>query len=225
MLLNGWPRRITELSASVQQVAGNAKVTVEQSDLAVKATEQSRQGGRETAKGMERILETTNNISRALMVIQEIARQTNLLPSTRPLRLPRRVTKERGSRWLLRRSANSRERSRQAAVEIKELVSQTLEVVENGRASVHSTLGLMGGVHDNIGGMVSLTREIGVATEEQSRATHEVAQHVEATTLEVRQAAAGTHQLSATVQEVARTAADLARISEDLAKNVSRFQL
>ncbi len=216
---------ITELSASVQQVAGNAKVTVEQSDLAVKATEQSRQGGRETAKGMERILETTNNISRALMVIQEIARQTNLLSLNAAIEAAKAGHQGKGFAVVAEEVRKLSERSRQAAVEIKELVSQTLEAVENGRASVHSTIGLMGGVHDNIEGMVSLTREIGVATEEQSRATHEVAQHVEATTLEVRQAAAGTHQLSATVQEVARTAADLARISEDLAKNVSRFQL
>ena len=216
---------ILQLSTSVQQVASTVRVSVEQSALAVAATSEGQEGGKEVATGMDRIRQATASIAKAIGVIQEIARQTNLLSLNAAIEAAKAGTNGKGFAVVAEEVRKLAERSRQASAEIEELIQETHAAVGEGTQVVSVTLNLMERIHGSITTMEGMVRQIGVATEEQSTTAEDVARRVDETSREVGQNAAATHELSATVQEVSRTAADLARISEGLARDVSLFRI
>jgi methyl-accepting chemotaxis protein len=216
---------ILQLSASVQQVAGNVKVSVEQSALVVGATVEGQRGGREVAAGMDRIRQATASIAKAVGVIQEIARQTNLLSLNAAIEAAKAGAHGKGFAVVAEQVRKLAERSRQASTEIEGLIQETHLAVGEGSEAVAATLRLMERIHESIGTMEGMVRQIGAATEEQSSTAGEVARRVDETSREVGQNAAATHELSATVQEVSRTAVELARISEGLARDVAQFRV
>ena len=215
---------ILQLSASVQQVANNVKASVEQSTRAVAATVDGQRGGQEVASGMDRIRQATASIARAVGVIQDIARQTNLLSLNAAIEAAKAGANGKGFAVVAEEVRKLAERSRQASAEIEGLIQETHAAVVEGAEAVSTTLGLMERIQESIGTMEGMVRQIGVATEEQSSTAGEVARRVEETSREVGQNATATHQLSATVNEVSRTSSELARISEGLAKDVAQFR-
>lgn len=216
---------VVEFSASVQEVAGNLRISAEHSQAAVQATEEgTREGGR-AAEGMARIREATANIANGVRVIQEIARQTNLLSLNAAIEAAKAGAQGKGFAVVAEEVRKLAERSRQAAVEIEGLIQESHNAVEGGHGSVQVTQQVMGRIQEVIASMSSMVVEIGSATEQQSSASGEVARRVEEASRELGQNAAATQQLSATVQEVARTASELARISEELALSVAQFRV
>jgi len=216
---------IVQLSASIQQIASNVKVSVEQSGLAVQSVEQGNVGGRQASAGMERILTATKNIAKAVAVIQDIARQTNLLSLNAAIEAAKAGTQGKGFAVVAEEVRKLAERSRQAALEIDGLIAETNEAVDHGQLSVKETLQLMAVIGEKIRSVANMATEAGVATEEQSRTATEVTRQMEQAAREVGQNASATQQMSATVHEISRTAADLARVSEGLALSVSQFQV
>jgi methyl-accepting chemotaxis protein len=216
---------IVQLSASVQQVASNVKLSVEQSGLAVQATEQGSASGRQTSSGMERIQAATKNIARAVAVIQDLARQTNLLSLNAAIEAAKAGAQGKGFAVVAEEVRKLAERSRQSAIEIDGLIAETDAAVDQGLRSVEQTLELMVEVQGKIGSIASMASEVGAATEEQSRTATEVTHRMEQAAREVGQNASATQQMSATVHEISRTAADLARVAEGLARSVGQFQV
>ncbi|MBP1772894.1 MAG: methyl-accepting chemotaxis protein [Holophagaceae bacterium] len=216
---------ILELSTSVQQVASNVKTSVDQATLAVSATEEGQRGGEEVARGMDRIRQATASIAKAVGVIQEIARQTNLLSLNAAIEAAKAGANGKGFAVVAEEVRKLAERSRQASAEIEGLIEETHSAVEAGTDVVATTLRLMVRINESIGTMEGMMQQIGVATEEQASTSAEVARRVDETSREVGQNATATHELSATVQEVSRTAMELARVSEGLARDVSQFRI
>jgi len=216
---------INQLAASVHQVADNIRVSVEQSDLVVGAAHKGGQGGADAVERMKKIAETTTNISKVITLIQEIARQTNLLSLNAAIEAAKAGQHGKGFAVVAEEVRKLADRSRSAAVEIEGLTLDTRGAVESGTSAVESTLGLIGQIQEAIGSLASLTREVGAATEEQATTAVEVARHVDEASVQVGRNAAATQQLAATVQEISRTAADLARVSEGLAQAVAVFRV
>jgi methyl-accepting chemotaxis protein len=216
---------IAELSASIQQVAGNVRVSADHSSRAVRATEEGAAGGNQATAGMARIAGATTNIAKGVQVIQEIARQTNLLSLNAAIEAAKAGAHGKGFAVVAEEVRKLAERSRQAALEIEGLIQESRGAVEGGTSAVTLTQNLLGQIQEVIGTMSSMVLEIGSATEEQSTTASEVARRVEEASQEVGQNAAATQQLSATVQEVSRTAADLARVSEGLAQTIGHFRV
>ena len=94
----------TQFLANVGQVAGNVKLSVDQTALAVEATAAGDRGNDDAGARMDLIQSATGKIASAVTVIQEIAQQTRLLPSTPPSRPPRPARRARAFRWWPTRS-------------------------------------------------------------------------------------------------------------------------
>jgi methyl-accepting chemotaxis protein len=216
---------VIELSANAQQVAGNVRQSVDQSRQAVQSAEKGKEGGGQASADMDRIRAVTGDIAKGVGVIQEIARQTNLLSLNAAIEAAKAGTQGKGFAVVAEEVRKLAERSRQAAIEIEGLITATREAVANGHESVRGTLGLLGEIEAAVGTIAGMVEQIGEATHEQSSTTSDVSRRVSDTSQEVAQNAAATQQMSATVHEVARTAADLARVSEELTWSVAQFQV
>ena len=216
---------ITELAASVDQVVGNVRIALEKSGQAVKATGKGAESGLTATQDMGKIRSATENIAKAITMIQEIARQTNLLSLNAAIEAAKAGAQGKGFSVVAEEVRKLAERSRGSAMEIDRLIHESNEAVESGRSSVEVTQGLLVQIQEAINTTGVMVKEIGSATEEQSHNTSEVARRVEVTAGEVSQSTAAIHQLAATVQEVSRTASDLARIAEGLRQSVAFFQV
>ncbi|MBI1754157.1 MAG: methyl-accepting chemotaxis protein [Acidobacteria bacterium] len=216
---------ITQFSASVQQVAENVRASSRHSDAAVKAAEEGGRGGMEMAEGMGRIKESTANIGKAIQVIQDIARQTNLLSLNAAIEAAKAGAQGKGFAVVAEEVRKLAERSRASAAEIEGLLVESRDSVETGETAVERTAHLLSDIQQAITGMSSMVTQIGTATEEQSHTSEDVAHRVEEVSREIGQNAAATQQMSATVQEIARTASDLARVSEELSAAMKVFKI
>ena len=216
---------IVQFMASVEQVAGNVNASVAWMEQAVQAAEDGASGSKDAAHRMAGIREATAKIANAVAVIQEIAQQTNLLSLNAAIEAAKAGEQGKGFAVVAEEVRKLAERSRQATVEIENLIRDTHAAVEGGVVSVQGTSELMNRILGSIGDVSGRLREIGVATKEQASTSAEIAKRMEESAREVAQNAAATQELSATVQEISRTAAELARIAESMSAAAARFQL
>lgn len=216
---------ITELSASISEVASSAQETQIKLVDTEKAAAQGTEAGSDTAEAMEGITRTAAAISQAVVVIQEIARQTNLLSLNAAIEAAKAGEMGKGFAVVAEEVRKLAERSGGAAKEVNLLIQEARDAVERGGATVESTVRALETIQKNLTAFGRHTTHIAQATAEQSRTGEEASRQVERGVSESIQTASATTQLSATTEEIARTARDLASVAETLAAQVAVFQV
>jgi methyl-accepting chemotaxis protein len=216
---------ITELSASISEVATGAQETRKRLEEAQAAVARGAGAGSDTTQAMAGIIRTAGDISKAIVVIQEIAGQTNLLSLNAAIEAAKAGEQGKGFAVVAEEVRKLAERSAQAAKEVDQLIQEARAAVDRGGVTVAATVHSLETIHANLDAFGQLAGHIAHATEEQSRTGEEAARQVERGVHESIQTASATSQLSATTDEVARTARDLAQVAETLARQVSVFQV
>ncbi len=216
---------ITELSASISEVASGAQETQIKLVDTQKAAEQGTEAGGNTTEAMAGITRTAGAISQAVVVIQEIARQTNLLSLNAAIEAAKAGEMGKGFAVVAEEVRKLAERSGSAAKEVNLLIQEANDAVNRGGSTVASTVQALETIRKNLTAFGRLATHIAQATAEQSRTGEEAARQVERGVNESIQTASATTQLSATTEEIARTARDLASVAETLAKQVSVFRV
>ena len=216
---------ITELSASISEVASGAQETQLKLVDTQKAAEQGTEAGGDTTEAMAGITRTAGAISQAVVVIQEIARQTNLLSLNAAIEAAKAGEMGKGFAVVAEEVRKLAERSGSAAKEVNLLIQEAKDAVDRGGSTVGATVQALETIRKNLTAFGRQASHIAQATTEQSRTGEEAARQVERGVNESIQTASATTQLSATTEEIARTARDLASVAETLAKQVSVFQV
>jgi len=214
-----------ELSASIDQVAGNVKAAQQQMSVATRATKGGEQAEEATRQAMEAIRTATEQIVKAVGVINEIARQTNLLSLNAAIEAAKAGAQGKGFAVVAEEIRKLAERSALSVREIGLLIQECNQAIDRGTSTVGSSVQALHEIAENIAQVATMVQEIGSASEEQARTGQEVSLQVEREAQGSARTAHATHELSTTVQEVARTSSDLARVSEGLSALVSRFRL
>jgi methyl-accepting chemotaxis protein len=216
---------ITELAASISEVASGAQETRKKLEEAQAAVARGAEAGGDTTEAMGGIVRTAGDISKAIVVIQEIAGQTNLLSLNAAIEAAKAGEQGKGFAVVAEEVRKLAERSAQAAKEVNQLIREARSAVDRGGTTVEATVQSLETIRANLTAFGLVAGHIVQATEEQSRTGEEAARQVEQAVQESIQTASAAHQLSATTDEVARTAKDLAKVAETLAGQISVFQV
>jgi methyl-accepting chemotaxis protein len=207
-----------ELSATVKQNADNAR---QANQLAMSASSVAVQGGEVVAQvvdTMKGINEASRKISDIISVIDGIAFQTNILALNAAVEAARAGEQGRGFAVVASEVRLLAGRSAEAAKEIKALISNSVDRVDQGTALVDQAGTTMTEVVTSIKRVTDIMGEISAASNEQSQGVSQVGDAV-------TQMDQATQQNAALVEEMAAAASSLRTQAQDLVSTVAVFKL
>jgi methyl-accepting chemotaxis protein len=214
-----------ELSENANLVAQHTQASLRDTKGAVADAARSREASEGAVKGMGDIQAATSQIVRAIKVIQDIARQTNLLSLNAAIEAAKAGTHGKGFAVVADEVRKLAERSRQAAQEIEVLIQQTQDAVNEGVDSAQITMESLETIRRRIEGMSARNDQIGVFADGQAETSANVTGKMAQTTSHLAQNAAATTELAATVREIAHTSDELAQVADGLRNLVGTFKL
>ncbi|MGP8434988.1 methyl-accepting chemotaxis protein [Paraburkholderia fungorum] len=209
---------IEEITSTVMQAAGAAQQgNVKSSN----ASDIAGKGGDVVAaaiSSMSRIETASGRIGDIIGVIEGIAFQTNILALNAAVEAARAGEQGRGFAVVASEVRSLAQRSAQAAKEIKTLIGETIQSVDDGVDQVGRTGKTIGVIVESVNDVTTIMSEISVAADEQQRGIQEL-------NVAIAQLDEMVQQNAALVEQSAAASVSLQSQANDLARTVGRFQL
>jgi len=207
-----------ELSSTVKQNADNAR---QANQLAQSASSVATQGGEVVAQvvgTMQGINDSSRKIADIISVIDGIAFQTNILALNAAVEAARAGEQGRGFAVVAGEVRTLASRSAEAAKEIKQLITDSVQRVEQGSTQVEQAGRTMEEVVASIRRVTDIMGEISAASSEQSQGVAQIGEAVQS----MDQA---TQQNAALVEESTAAAMSLREQAQHLKQLVGTFRL
>ena len=216
---------LQETAASMEQMTAavrtNADSARQADGLARGASEVAGRGGTavsEVVSTMGEIQAASRRIEEIISVIDGIAFQTNILALNAAVEAARAGEQGRGFAVVAGEVRNLAQRSAQAAKEIKSLISDSVQKIDNGSARVQVAGQTIDDVVQQVNRVSRLIGEITASTAEQSSGITQVSEAV-------TQLDQVTQQNAALVEQGAAAAASLREQADKLARAIAVFRL
>ncbi len=207
-----------ELGSTVRQNADNAR---QANQLAQSASTVAVQGGAvvgQVVDTMRGISDSSKKIADIINVIDSIAFQTNILALNAAVEAARAGEQGRGFAVVASEVRSLASRSAEAAKEIKQLINDSVQRVEQGTTLVDQAGHTMEEVVASIKRVTDIMGEISAASSEQSAGVSQVGEAV-------TQMDQATQQNAALVEQMAAAASSLRTQAQELVQTVSVFRL
>lgn len=209
---------VTEMTSQAKQNANNAVQASESAALAQTAAEDGKLKIETTVSAMNDISAASQQISKVIKLIDDIAFQTNLLALNAAVEAARAGKHGKGFAVVADEVRNLASRSAKAAKETSELIESSLGKVENGVKQAQSTADSFVSINDGVTQMSVALSAIVDSSNAQAGSAHEIAQGLNNVNNVTQQNTASAEENAAASQQMNGMAAQLKNI-------VSRFQV
>jgi methyl-accepting chemotaxis protein len=216
---------LEESAAALNQLTVSVRSTAERAAGAEEASQQNRNGAQSGAhvvgqavEAMQGIEKSSEQITRIIGVIDDIAFQTNLLALNAGVEAARAGDAGRGFAVVASEVRLLAQRASDSAREIKELISKSAEQVETGSSLVNQAGEALADILERAQRAASFVEEIASAAAEQANGLKEI-------NTGVNQLDHATQQNRAVSEETTASAADLLAQSDELIAALSEFRI
>lgn len=203
--------QVLENTRTTDQAHDNAKTIGEQAQI-------SKQKMTELTKAMESIKETSGEIEKIIVDIEEIASQTNLLSLNASIEAARAGEAGRGFAVVAGQIGKLADDSASSAVTTKELIDKAINEIQKGNEITEDTAKALNQVIDEMDKMVMAVANIRTASDKQAASVKEIETGVE-------QINAVVQNNSAAAEETSATSEELSAQSVTLKELVNQFKL
>jgi methyl-accepting chemotaxis protein len=214
-----------EVSASVEQMSANIRQSAQNAAETERVAVSAASGAREGAEEVRRTVEAMRHIAEKIAIIEEIARQTNMLSLNASIEAARAGEHGKGFAVVASEVGKLAERSRAAAAEIALLSKDSVDIADRAGAKLLALV-------PDIQRTAELVQEISVASREQDSGAQQINKAIGQLDAVIQHNAALSEEFSATSQGMADKAGIVAHSSEELAhqaavlmKAISFFKL
>ena len=200
-----------EASAAVEQMAANIKQSAENATLTEKMAVKSAEDARASGKAVADAVQAMQTIADRIMIVQEIARQTDLLALNAAVEAARAGEHGRGFAVVAAEVRKLAERSQTAAAEISSLSAST---VRTAASAGEMLLGLVPDIEKTS----ALVTEISVASRELATGSSQI-------TLSIQQLDKVTQENTSAAEQLSASATELASQADALSDAISFFRM
>jgi methyl-accepting chemotaxis protein len=216
---------IEELTASLEEVSAQTRQNADNANEANKIAADARNNAQLGNKQMQELLqaieginESSENISKIIKVIDEIAFQTNILALNAAIEAARAGQYGKGFAVVAEEVRNLATRSAEAAKETADLIESSRKKADDGTQIAAQTADALNTIVEDISNVAKLVSEIASASNEQAAAISQINDGIV-------QLSDVTQSNSATSEETAATSEELSGQAELLKSQVARFTL
>ncbi len=200
-----------EASASMEEMASTIKQSADNAAQTEKIARQSAADAEASGQAVSKAMGAMQTIAEKIMVVQEIARQTDLLALNAAVEAARAGEHGRGFAVVASEVRKLAERSQAAAAEISTLSGETVK-------SAQAAAGMLDKLVPDIRRTAELVEEISAGTREQNAGASQI-------NMAIQQLDKVTQQNTSAAEELSSTSEELASQAETMLDSMSFFRL